>query len=658
MIALMNAYTEGMSGGDLWFMEVAKRWHEVDLIIITSQLGKQMCLERGVNAIFEVTSTEDHFKGVALTYLLRTLRAIRFLWRYSQGDVVLSTSDAPPDVLPAFLFRIQRNGLFWVQRIYHIIAPKHGRMFSSLVQQCMLVLVKNKADKVFVDSESLRINLCRKGFKEERLFTTHPGVGFDEYNTLPLRNISIPKDRVNYDVITVGRLHKTKGIYELPEILSKVVKQLPDVRLGLIGQGDEPTIQRLKALLKLHGVTNSVDFLGFVSDDHLDALYRNAKLFISLSHEEGYGMVILEAMARHLPVLGWDLDIYEEHFGDCMLTVKEGDTDAFAEAVVKLLSDAELHNSIREKGYNLASGRTWDAVADQEWDFLTSWPTCRSPYQDKKVHNALRVRKAFANWPSILLRRAFTRYLSIELPITFISRGGAVIDTLAGDNSFRTLIEVIANDVYRLCDLAGMKVSTVVDLGANIGAFTLFCAERFPQARIISFEPNQRACAQLATNVNRNQLSSRVEIHHSAVTGSSLPRRVKLWEPVSRSVNSSLLGTVGGGRGEGRWVDVPAVSLTELLSYYHEVDLLKMDVEGAEYDIIAGMAASALRNVCRIVLEYHPIPEHDYTELVGLLERAGFRVTRHEGSSVEPDLGILWFERGKAESQRKVSRHE
>ena len=100
-------------------------------------------------------------------------------------------------------------------------------------------------------------------------------------------------------------------------------------------------------------------------------------------------------------------------------------------------------------------------------------------------------------------------------PLRF--RNGLVLLHNEGDAPLFLLFEVFANACYRRNYAPVDPVGTIVDIGANIGAFTLDCAARFPTARIQAYEPNPRAFRMLEANITANDLTSRVCVYQEAV---------------------------------------------------------------------------------------------------------------------------------------------
>ena len=147
----------------------------------------------------------------------------------------------------------------------------------------------------------------------------------------------------------------------------------------------------------------------------------------------------------------------------------------------------------------------------------------------------------------------------------------------------------------------------MIDLGANIGVVTLDWATRLKGVTIHAYEPHPATFAVLAANVSENRLAQRVRTYNEAVDrgpGTLLLRT--FWCSVLASAYAELAEV--GGNDESCSVRVPAVSLDQGIARFAGqgmVDLVKMDVEGAEADILEGAAQSTLEKIRQFVLEYH-----------------------------------------------------
>ena len=263
------------------------------------------------------------------------------------------------------------------------------------------------------------------------------------------------------------------------------------------------------------------------------------------------------------------------------------------------------------------------------------------------VDYLLALRRSADNWPAVLGRVMARRLLSVHTPVYVRTRRGSWLQVPARDRGgWWAVIEVLAADSYHLGRLPPDSLATCVDVGANLGGFAVATAERFPRVQVLAFEASRRVCAHLRANVARSRLEQRVTVHWGAVTGSGAPPEVVLWDDPWKSAQNSILPPSGGApRHRATAVPVPAISLEDVMAEARgAVDLLKVDVEGAEYEIFGTTPSQALAGVSRAVVEYHPVQGHSPLELAASLARAGLRCVRHESVPSCEGLGVMWFE--------------
>jgi FkbM family methyltransferase len=168
-----------------------------------------------------------------------------------------------------------------------------------------------------------------------------------------------------------------------------------------------------------------------------------------------------------------------------------------------------------------------------------------------------------------------------------------------GEHQFRHLFDEIfvQGSYFFKCDTTS---PLIFDCGSNIGMSVLFFKKLYPNSRIVAFEPDPTTFETLRKNVDQNGLVG-VELHQVAVTDRI--GTIELFRDVLPESSSLLMSTVRE-RHSGPSVVVPARRLSDFIS--SEIDLLKIDVEGAEDTVITDLVnAGKLRRAKRIHLEYH-----------------------------------------------------
>ena len=169
----------------------------------------------------------------------------------------------------------------------------------------------------------------------------------------------------------------------------------------------------------------------------------------------------------------------------------------------------------------------------------------------------------------------------------------------------------------------------ILDCGSNIGLSLLFFKREFPDCEIQAFEPDPRTFALLQRNVEHN-LFVGIELHNLAVGNSAGPRNFFHDPSHPGSVCMSVLPAGGLPACE----EVQAARLSDFVN--GETDFLKLDVEGAELEVIEDLAErKKLRLLRAMVVEIHPglFPGRDiFPQLRAVLEGHGFRWEIRSGS--------------------------
>ena len=142
--------------------------------------------------------------------------------------------------------------------------------------------------------------------------------------------------------------------------------------------------------------------------------------------------------------------------------------------------------------------------------------------------------------------------------------------------------EIFIGNCYPLGNNNKSK-NVIVDVGANIGLFTFYAHMKFPKSKIISIEANPNNFKILEKNINDNKLRGCVKIFNNVISSS----RGK--QPFYLSTNpgwSSSYNKHGAKNGEMIYLEPLSLSKLFQLNNINRVDVLKIDIEGAEYDIL------------------------------------------------------------------------
>jgi FkbM family methyltransferase len=259
--------------------------------------------------------------------------------------------------------------------------------------------------------------------------------------------------------------------------------------------------------------------------------------------------------------------------------------------------------------------------------FYTRLPLGGGPVSDA---NASRASSKLRSIIRVAVHRLSTGRLA-RRPIRYRMRDGSRLRCRLMDSGGP--LSVWVDGDYDLPAVDWSAATTIVDIGAHVGSFTVWAARRALHARILAVEPNIETFAQLLANIRDNGLEDRVTAVNAAVGPAA---GIMGLEFVEHS-----LGTRLAREGEGQ-VMVRVETLSTLLAEAGiiQTDVLKMDCEGMEYEVIEMMGAEPLRKVRALACEYHPEPGRDVRTIDNVLITAGFTVTRPDAP-----LAVLWATR-------------
>ncbi|MCC7359378.1 MAG: FkbM family methyltransferase [Anaerolineales bacterium] len=223
-------------------------------------------------------------------------------------------------------------------------------------------------------------------------------------------------------------------------------------------------------------------------------------------------------------------------------------------------------------------------------------------------------------------------------PGDIVSCAGFQVQINDGPNYYTLYKTIFDQKIYHFD--ANRPDPRILDCGSNIGLSILYYKHIYPQSQVVGFEPDPLIWPYLQHNLSRNQLAG-VQTLQAAVS----PRSGTLTF-ASDGKYSGFLEAVGGEPAPLDWTryQVPCVRLGSYLT--DPVDFLKLNIEGAEYEVLAD-AGPQLRQVSELVVEYHHLPGLPRTLhlILALLHEHGFEYLINDldaetNAAVEPPFRL------------------
>lgn len=410
---ITNSMIEHPSGSDVRIIKLCKYFEKkFTLNAILSKDAENYFLKEKINAkkllVTKGFSKKwGYFIGVIGIYIIRLVQSIICVSKLSSPQVFYSPTDLLVDVFPCTLGKVMNSGSLLVQVVHHIIPDLKSRGFnlrnilSNFSQQISLLLIKNNSDLIFVVNSQIKKELQKRGF-ENTIEVTGNGIDLEEINTIFKKFNKLPRSKLSrysgtspekfdsllpsfpqnagysasrnnlktYEGIFVGRVNYTKGALDLIEIWKEIVHVIKSAKLVVVGNIQPEVFEKMQVLINKYGLTDNVEFKGYTSRIEMINFILRSKVLVYPSHEEGWGISIAEAMACHLPVVAYDLPVYNEVFPKGIIKHKIGETREMAASILELLDDKKTYQKYSDLAYHLTSNYSWKNVAEKEIKYI------------------------------------------------------------------------------------------------------------------------------------------------------------------------------------------------------------------------------------------------------------------------------------------------
>jgi glycosyltransferase involved in cell wall biosynthesis len=263
-------------------------------------------------------------------------------------------------------------GLPSVVTLHDIIYAHYPETFPTAARLGLQATVgpgARAADRVITSSEATRREIVEHlGVPGERIdvvplgFGREPGVPRQSEATLRAKH-RLGEGRV---VLCVSAALRHKNLPRLIDAIARLGPGHEDVRLVLAGHAGREHDQ-LAAHAGAVGLGDRLALTGWVADEELEGLYALASCCVYPSLHEGFGLPVLEAMARGVPLACADATSLPEVAGDAAELFDPRDVDAIAGAVRRLLGDRAHAQELAERGRRRVPQYTWERCAAGCW---------------------------------------------------------------------------------------------------------------------------------------------------------------------------------------------------------------------------------------------------------------------------------------------------
>ena len=256
--------------------------------------------------------------------MIKTYREIRAI-KHIDSEYVVTTK-----VFDAFLV-----SLFCRRKTKKIAVDFY---YPTKIHEIMLHLVTRKYKKIIVLNDEVK-SIYKKRFKG-KVFTISNFINTD---------VSYISDLNNKNIISIGKLSKNKGFFDLLDIMKILVDRDPEIKLFLIGDGKES--RAIKAKIKELNLVDNVVLTGFLNQFEIESYMLKSSVYAMCTKNENYGMNLLEAMNYGLPTFAFDSALSAQKLlkdGSGVL-VANRNIDEYADRLYKILHNKKMRDFYSER---------------------------------------------------------------------------------------------------------------------------------------------------------------------------------------------------------------------------------------------------------------------------------------------------------------------
>jgi FkbM family methyltransferase len=247
----------------------------------------------------------------------------------------------------------------------------------------------------------------------------------------------------------------------------------------------------------------------------------------------------------------------------------------------------------------------------------------------KKIQLFSRSTSILKNWynlPTIYFKWINKEFATLE------TKNGLKIKLRVNSTDFMQFTTVWLQKEYEKSGFEIKSNDIIIDVGAHIGLFTLFASQKCKDGKIYAFEPVRENYEILLSNITTNNLSNVISFN-AAVTNKD--GFAKIYLSKDDAGHSTMSATEIS-------VDVKSKSLNTFLeSEIEKCNFLKLDCEGAEYEIIESLTNGSLKKIDKMCIEYHNAikQQNSFNNLLSKLKNSSYQVTV---KPISENIGMIY----------------
>lgn len=296
-------------------------------------------------------------KTIKKSFILRLITGFYYIFNIPKKSIiVLTNTELSYFLLPKLIFGFWKKH-FYYMIVCHLTSKEKSKWYRDFLEHFFI----RKADYITTISDTTLESLYANKLIDGRIEIIQPGI---EYK--PLENLPV-KDDNTYKLLYVGSIEERKGLIYTIESLNKLKNR--NFILNVVGRVvDSDYFEMLKEKISEYNLNDKINFLGKVSNEKLQELYKISHLFVFLSIWEGYGMVVAEASSFGVPVIATNLPSLKPILDDGYngYYVELNNINNIADKIDLLINNKDLRKEMSINALKKASTFvSWDVICSK-----------------------------------------------------------------------------------------------------------------------------------------------------------------------------------------------------------------------------------------------------------------------------------------------------
>ena len=383
LILELDPINTELSGVGRTTLSLNKAWLDAghNVSIIMPRKWPDYLLLRGPLPVAKILEVEQspqnqNLINLSLMYILRLLQSIKYISKLVHSESLdFIFTNSPVSLVAAYVARTLNflkygNKPVIMVPFYHHTPPnapylkKYVKYLAPIISIVSFAFINRILKAYFFTESTFTAKMLNKDFKVPLAKILAIGGGVDDEF---VKKMGRNNSQKVFDACFIGRIHPSKGIFDLISAWNIIRRRIPEAKLVIIGGGYPHYSEMIEKIIDKSNLRNNVVLCGSVSDEEKFRIMMQSKLLVHPAYEECIPLTFFEAASVNLPIVTYYLPTYEDVV-KCLIPVKKGCVEQLADTLVNCISacdtDKEAFYPLIEREKELTRKHTWKNIAN------------------------------------------------------------------------------------------------------------------------------------------------------------------------------------------------------------------------------------------------------------------------------------------------------